>query len=467
MENRITRLIYEQSPVFLQHLYTSAFGLSKRLTRYGRFFREYRSFFSRSAHWSYEELQAFQDEQIRRIITYAYATVPFYRNRMRQAKLTPADIQSVADLPRLPLLEKQDVRQAGKQLLSIRVPRRDLRSATTSGSTGFPMTNYWTTEAEQREYGFHWARRRPYVRYGDSYGSFTGLQLLSADSLEPPFWRHNFAANQTCYSVFHQTPETIPMYLEEIRRRRHVYLCGYPSPIALLGRYLLQNDISFPNPPRAVFCTSEQLLPEYREWIERGFRTRVYDQYGQNEKAGSVTQYGCGHLHYDMDYSVIEFLPLSRTEMGQSICEMVCTAFDNFAAPLIRYRIGDLVVLPKEPVSCPDNAMPIVESVHGRTAHALITKDGRRITNISVIAKRCRNIEAMQCVQEQPGIVEIRVVKSTGFTREDEKNIVLQFEKKMGQAEFHICYVDRLERTRSGKLLSIISRISPATAVFS
>lgn len=462
MENRITRWVYDHSPAWAQHLYASAFGYWKIRQRYGKDYKRWSEFFENAATWSRSELEAYQQERLAATLQDAYEHVPFYRERFEARGLRPGDIKTVADLPKLPMLEKGELRQAGEQILSRRFSRKQIRSAVTSGSTGYPLTNYWSVEAEQRTYAFLWARCRRGVWRGVSYGSFTGLQIVRPEVVKPPFWRINFAAGQTCYSVFHMSPATLPLYLERLRRARHVYLEGYPSPIAMLGKYIVEQGIDWPCPPQAVYTTAEQLLPEYRQQIEEGFKTRVYDQYGQNEKVGTITEYECGHLHYDMDYGVIEFVPFGKADDGRTIYEMVCTGFENFAAPLIRYRVGDLALLVENPPACPVYAGPIVECVYGRTAQALVSRDGRRYTNISVIAKRCHHVDAMQCVQEQPGAVEIRVVRGAGFSDEDERNILQQFQAKMGQMEFAVRYVDAIERTASGKFLSIVSRVPPA-----
>jgi len=375
--------------------------------------------------------------------------------------LHPRDISGVKDLTKLPLLSKANVRAAGAELLSEVIPRREMLRSTTSGSTGFPMTVYRTRETEEREYGFLWARRRPGLHRGESYGSFTGLQLVSSATLRPPFWRHNFAANQTCYSIFHLTPDTIPLYLAEMARRRHTYLQGYPSVVAILAKYILDRGLDWIHPPRFVFSEAEELLDVHRRWIEEGFKTRVYNTYSVDEKCGAMTEYECGHLHYDMDYGVIEYLPRGRDERGTT-AELVCTAFDNPAFPLIRYRIGDLVLLPDAPISCPAHAGPIVLAVSGRTGHALVTRDGRQIQNISVIVKRCRNVEMVQAIQETRGIVEVRVLRSPGYTREDEENLLFQFQQKIGDVDFKVVYVsnpDEMERTDRGKFLSIVSKL--------
>ena len=461
MENRVTRFIYDHSSVLLQHAYTSVFGLRKRLQRFGGKCRQYEESFRASAGWSREELEVYQDEKVRQVVQHAYQDVPFHRKRMDALHLRPEDIRGVTDLPKLPLMEKAELRAAGQEVLSTAVRRHDMVSSVTSGSTGFPLHLCCTRDALQREYGFHWARRRPGVSRGQSSATFSGLQLVRADRLKPPFWRFDLANNAVCYSIFHISPTTIPFYLERMRSSRHTYLQGYPSVIAMLGKYILDNGIDWPCPPKAMFVSAEELLPDHRDWIEKGFKTRVYNCYGQDEKCASITEYDCGHLHYDMDYSVIEFLPSHKAEDGRQVYEIVATAFDNPALPYIRYRMGDLALLPEAPVACERMHSPVVEAIYGRTGQGLISKDGRRISNIAAILQRCTRVEMVQCVQHEPGEVEIRVVRGPGYTQEDEQRLLSRFAQKMGKTDFRIAYVDNIERTASGKFMSIVSKVPP------
>ena len=460
MENHLTRAIYDHSPLLLQNLFTSAYGLKKRLWRYGPGQREREEFFRRSAKWSFAELQAYQDEKVREVVREAYENVPFWRDRMVGLSLKPTDIRAVADLPKLPLLKKSDIRQAGDRMLSRAVPRKRLFRALTSGSTGYPLTLHWIQETDEFEYGFHWARRRPHCKRGDSYGSFAGLRLQPLGRMKPPFWRYNWAARQTCYSVYHVSPQTIPYYLEELARQKHVFLEGYPSVIATLAKCVLDAGRQWPCPPRAVFSVSEELQDQHRKWIEQGFRTRVYNLYGQGEKACSITEYDCGHLHYDMDYGVIEFLPYDRDPDGQ-VAEIVCTGFANPAWPLIRYQVGDLVLLPDEPVECDLFPTQVVMRIYGRTGHALIARDGRQINNVSCVVTRTQspNIEAVQCIQYEPGQVEMHVVRGPNYTDVDENKLLENFHSRIAEMDCEIVYVDDVERSRNGKFLSIINRI--------
>lgn len=462
MENRLTRAIYDASPIWMQNIFATIYGYQKKRRRYGKYFARWRRFFSESFSWSKAELENYQNEQLQLVIRCAYEHVPYYRERFSQLGLRPEDIRTVADLPKLPLLEKDQVREAGMALVADNIPRRHLRRGVTGGSTGAALTTYWTAEAEHRNYGFLWARDRMGFEFGTPYASFSSALTVPPQQKRPPYWRRNYVANQTVYSVYHISPETMNDYLDDLASRELQYYEGYPTPMYILGRYLLEHPRPFKQYPRAVFTTSEELQPGYREVIEQAFHTRLYNQYGQGEKVACVSEYSCGHLHYDMDYGIIEFLPVGKNEEGKPICEMVCTGFQNFAAPLIRYRVGDLALLPDNNVACDVYAGPVVESIYGRTGHVLIGKTGRLFHNITAISRHAEHIAAIQCVQEQPGQMVVRVVPDAGWTDADGVKLAKLIEQRMGsEIDFTIETVTELEKTRRGKTLSIVSKVSP------
>lgn len=463
MENSLTRKIYDRSPVFLQNVYASFFGWRKKRARYGSLFREWERRFRDSASLPLAELEAYQDEHLRDVIRHAYEHVPFYRERFAQAGLTPDDIKSVKDLPKLPLLEKDEIRQAGPSMLSDAYDIRRLMVHPTSGSTGQPMTLYTGPDALQIEYAFVWARRRPGVKRGDPYASFTGLQIVRPGAVRPPFWRRNWAANQTMYSVFHMSDANLAHYVRNLNRKPLAYMEGYPAPIYLIAEYIRRTGEKFSNFPKAVYSTSEELQPQYRETIESVLHTKVWDMYGQGEFVASISEYACGHMHYDMDYGIIEFLDQGRE--GDLIkAEVVCTGLYNYAWPLIRYRVGDMVLYdPNEQLSpnC-GHAGRIIKKVLGRTGQFFTLPDGTRVTNISVIAKKCRNIVTLQVLQEQAGSIELLVQKAPGYSADDEKLMREMFANKVGEIPMKISYVDKPLLTARGKFLSIISKVQPA-----
>ena len=60
----------------------------------------------------YEQLRALQNERLVKQVQHVWDNVPYYRKKMEEKGVTPADIQSVDDLYKLPFLCKDDLRDA-------------------------------------------------------------------------------------------------------------------------------------------------------------------------------------------------------------------------------------------------------------------------------------------------------------------------------------------------------------------
>jgi phenylacetate-CoA ligase len=96
--------LYNLAPVWGQNLILSGYSLLLDRERYGERFRGFKDLLAKTEWYSESELLAYQDERLRATTRQAYETVPFYRSRFDECKLTPSDICGVCDLPKIPLL---------------------------------------------------------------------------------------------------------------------------------------------------------------------------------------------------------------------------------------------------------------------------------------------------------------------------------------------------------------------------
>jgi phenylacetate-CoA ligase len=65
----------------------------------------------RNLHLKKAELEAHQIRALKRILRHAYSSVPFYRRSFDMLGLKPADIETLDDLDRLPIISKADIRR--------------------------------------------------------------------------------------------------------------------------------------------------------------------------------------------------------------------------------------------------------------------------------------------------------------------------------------------------------------------
>ena len=83
------------------------------------------------------ELERLQRERLRDFLDACYRHVPYVRRRMQEAGVEPGQIREAADLTRLPLLTKADIRGHRAELRSDRAAH--LSPFATGGSTGEPL----------------------------------------------------------------------------------------------------------------------------------------------------------------------------------------------------------------------------------------------------------------------------------------------------------------------------------------
>ena len=92
-----------------------------------------------------EALEAIQLRRLQATVARVYNTVPFYRRRFDEARVTPGDIRTLADLHKLPFTYKTDLRDNYPYGM-FAVPMDNVtRIHASSGTTGKPTVVGYTT----------------------------------------------------------------------------------------------------------------------------------------------------------------------------------------------------------------------------------------------------------------------------------------------------------------------------------
>ncbi|HRR66421.1 MAG TPA: phenylacetate--CoA ligase, partial [Methanomassiliicoccales archaeon] len=84
------------------------------------------------------ELKALQLKRLKMLVYKLYTFSPLYRQRMREAGVTPEDVQGLDDVRRLPFMTKRDLRDSYPDKLFLASPREVVRYHASSGTTGKP-----------------------------------------------------------------------------------------------------------------------------------------------------------------------------------------------------------------------------------------------------------------------------------------------------------------------------------------
>jgi phenylacetate-CoA ligase len=463
--NRYAATLYRLAPTWGQNLLLTGFGALLERERYGGRYPEFQNLLAKSEWWSAAELDAYQDERIREIVAHAYETVPFYRRRFDERKLKPADIRGRADLPKIPLLSRDDIRIHFDDLRSRSVSKRALKTGHTSGTTGTPLTvgydadTIWMTYAVFDRH-YRWANLR-LARDGDRIAVARGNVIVPLDRRTAPFWRFNRRQNQLLLSSFHLSKANLPQYFDALADFRPAVLDGYPSTLYILAKYLQSRGETFPL--RAAVTSSETLYDFQRQAIEQSFACRVFDYYALAERAvfSSECDHHDGH-HLAMEYGASEIVdadghPAPRGTAGR----LVGTTLHNRAMPLIRYITNDITALRERPCRC-GRSLDIMDDVTTKAEDVLTLKDGRLISP-SVLThpfKPLDCIEGSQIVQTAPDVVTVRIVAGSAYTPAHTHHLVTELKARLGDdVRVDVQMVDRLEQSPNGKFKWVISQV--------
>ncbi|MDJ0802245.1 MAG: phenylacetate--CoA ligase, partial [Desulfobacterales bacterium] len=128
-----------------------------------------------------EALEAIQLRRLKATIERGYANVPFYRQQFETAGITPGDIQTLADLQRLPFTTKQDLRDNYPYGMFAVPMENVVRIHASSGTTGQPTVVGYTARDVDTWAGLMarslmagGATRGDIIHNAYGYGLFTG-----------------------------------------------------------------------------------------------------------------------------------------------------------------------------------------------------------------------------------------------------------------------------------------------------
>jgi len=424
--------------------------------RQGREFRSLLAALGRSERLAPSELAAHQLHGLQAVLLRAGRNVPFYREALADSGLLGTEITSLADLARLPLIDKGIVRSRPEDFRDRSV--RFIVRGYTSGTTGTPLTVYRDLASVIQENAIIWRQRLWFgVKPGERLAVLRGEVVTPAARRTPPFWRRDRFANELLLSSHHLAPQNTRAYHDALTRFAPAALYAYPSAAAELARLLRDQRLS-PPPLRAVFTASETLRPEDAALIGRVFRAPVVDRYGNAERtlAGGHCERGGYHLWTDV--TLLELIP---TREGRA--ELVGTPLVGRAMPLLRYRTGDEAVVPAADCRC-GRSFPVVARIEGRLDPLVRTPDGRRVGRLDHVWKGLAHVAAGQIVQEADLTVRLRVVPEPGFAAADRVAIEAHARERLGpDLQIVIEEVDRLPRTPAGKFIAVVSRVAHGT----
>lgn len=455
--------IYDRLPISLQNMAVSFKGHEFHRYRYqSAAFRDALEQVKANEELSREYLRQLQFEQTRAFAAHCYTHSRYYRRAWQAVGFHPQDLKRPEDLVLVPIVAKQEMRANTEEFFTIPV-RRELVAAHTSGTTGSPLTVYFSKEDMARRMSFLercrcWAG----VHIGQRRASFTGRAIIPARQKRPPYWRHNRPGTQLLFSAYHLTPENLSAYVEAMAAFQPEILDGYPSAIHILAEYVLRSDCVGKIRPKAILVSAETVLEHQRKTIEAAFRARVYNQYASSDGAPFISECRHGRLHEHIDSGVVEILEPDGTPAAPGQAgEMIITSFTTHVTPMFRFAIGDVAVAAREDVRCECGMpFPVIDSVVGRVDDILCTPDRGFVGRMDTAFKNLPNsvIEA-QIVQVSPETIVLKLVPDPSrYKPEHAATLVRDLRSRLGSVvEIQLEETTAIPRSGNGKMRPVIN----------
>lgn len=411
------------------------------------------------------EVQALQDRRVAAFVGRAAREVPFVRDRFAELGLDADSIRSAADLTRLPLLDKQTIREAGDFL---RHPDGGpFRLTETGGSTGDPLRIH---ESPLRQAVAVAARIRS-RSWWDIHPGDLEIVLFGGPVRPTPGGLVRALKDEllgsVTYSAFGMTEEHFDRVMARIRRSRPRHLFGYTSALCALARYLRDSrgraDAAADCSVEVLFTTSEMLFPADRKLLEETFGAAVADGYGSKEGGFVAHQARDGHMYVRADTHVVEIVRDGEVQPWGEDGEIVLTHLGDWHWPFLRYRTGDMGrLLPPEPGA--PLPFPVLEMRGGRITDLLVRPDGGLVHGLGAIypLRETPGVEQFQVHQRSIDEIDVAVVRGVGYPLDGDERIRERLRETLGGARIHVRHVERIEQAASGKYRVVRSDVAPS-----
>jgi putative adenylate-forming enzyme len=153
-------------------------------------------------------------------------------------------------------------------------------------------------------------------------------------------------------------------------------IASYPTMLSLLADELVAGRLRVN--PSMIWSAGERLAPHCRTRLESAFDCPVINEYGASECISMA--FGCreGWLHVNADWVLLEPVDSDYrpTPVGETSHTVLVTNLANRVQPVIRYDLGDAVLVKPERCNC-GNPLPAIR-VEGRCDDIVVMRSDHR-----------------------------------------------------------------------------------------
>ncbi len=413
------------------------------------------------------ELSRRQLGQLARLLEHARRSVPYYREALAGLDLAPGGVPDADAWRGLPTIGRRTIQNAGAALESEQVPAAlgGTFYSETSGSTGEPvrlrrcgLERLLWEAMTLREHYWH---GRDFSAKLASIRVYSGEQGAAPDGTVLPHWGAPAATLHRTGPLAALTLDAdIDTQVRWLARHDPDYLMTYPSNLGALIEHAATHGWKLPR-LREVRTLGETLSDALRARCTEVWGVPLVDVYSSRELGYIALQCPLsGHYHVAAETLLVEVLddagrPAAVGQRGR----LVVTPLHNYAAPLLRYELGDLAEV-GPPCTC-GRGLPTLARIVGRTRNLVVLPDGSRhwpqvgFADYRAIAP----VRQFQLVQHSLALVEVRLVVERALSPTEEHRLAGVIRGALGHPfELRFDYHrDALPRGPGGKFEEFVS----------
>jgi phenylacetate-CoA ligase len=403
--------------------------------------------------WDIGRLESLQLERLCSLAQHTQRHVRYYTRLFADIGFDPSDIQSLADLARLPFLAKADIRAHAEELKADDSQR--LTRFNTGGSSGEPLIFWIGKERVSRDVAAKWRATRWWdVDIGDPEVVVWGspIELGAQDRLRA---LRDRVLRTKLLPAFEMSEPRLDEFVRQIRAMRPRMLFGYPSALSHIAWHAdksgqRMDDLGI----RVAFVTSERLYDHQREQIAKTFGCRVANGYGGRDAGFIAHECPKGGMHIMAEDIIVETID----EKGHDVSpgqpgEIVITHLATREFPFIRYRTGDVGVLDGDTCPC-GRGLPLLKEIQGRATDFVVTRDGTVMHGLALIyvVRDHPEVEQFKIIQESVERTRVLVVPGPGYDHHTDEVIRTGLRRRLGSdVEVSVERVQAIPRETSGK----------------
>lgn len=402
-----------------------------------------------------EEIDRIQKTNLEKVLNHAYTHVPYYKKVLKY-------YFEKKEFSKISFLTKDIIKKEFDSLKSDDLNKRKWKYNASGGSTGNPVRLIQDSDfinwRANKFFFFYMAGKdvgeKQIKVWGSEKDIFEGTIGIKAIA-------ENFILNRKLLNAFMIKEEDYFRYVKEFNRYRPVNVWAYIDSAYEFARFIEKNRLKIYS-PKSIIVTAGSLTEEVRKYIEKIFRTKVYNQYGSREVGDIACE--CNKqegLHIFQHTHYVEVVDGKGKSVFEKPGEIVITLLNNYAMPLIRYKIGDTGILTKKKCSC-GRGFVLLKKVTGRTTDHFKKKDGTVIhgeyfTHLFYFKDW---IKKFKVIQKEYNLIEVLIVLNGEKKQEDLKEIESKIRLVMGKScKVDFKFVDGIKPSASGKYLYTMSEI--------